>query len=180
MRGRRSKYPSLGIIDFLERWSFGGYPTRDQLFKKVSSEWRINRQLFSQRMYALERGGFIEYTGRGHIILTKTGLERVNFSHLEKLSLNKKLDGSWRLVIFDIPEKQKHARKVLRDKLVEFNFYQLQKSVYVTPYVCEDEISQLVSILGVSSHVNIIKTKSLGDIELRVRKFYKFHKQVDF
>ena len=56
------------------------------------------------------------------------------------------MDGEWRIVIFDIPEKFKKAREALRMKLKELGFLELQKSVFIFPYECEDEINFIVEV----------------------------------
>ncbi|MFH1854992.1 MAG: hypothetical protein ABH810_01105 [bacterium] len=67
-----------------------------------------------------------------------------------------KWDGKWKFVIFDIPEKSRIARDVLRRKLKEIGFVQLQKSVWVSPYECEDEIAFIASVYEVERYVNYI------------------------
>src|SRR3989344_4593151 len=49
-------------------------------------------------------------------------------------------DKLWRLVIFDIPEEERTGRMALAAKLKELGFYPLQKSVFIHPYECKDEI----------------------------------------
>ena len=51
-----------------------------------------------------------------------------------------KWDGKWRIVVFDIPENLRSIRQALREHLCRLQFYQLQKSVFVLPYECGDEI----------------------------------------
>lgn len=77
-------------------------------------------------------------------------------------------DGVWRIVIFDIPNKKKIGREAFRNKLKEWNFYQIQESVWVYPYPCETEINLLGEVLGLSSYVNFIEAKRImNDVEAR-------------
>jgi len=64
-----------------------------------------------------------------------------------------KWDGQWRMVIFDIPEDLRKARDALRSKLKELGFCELQKSVFVFPYECKDEIDFIVEFFGVREYV---------------------------
>ena len=80
-----------------------------------------------------------------------------------------KKDGRWRIAIFDIPQNKDRVRHVLRAKLAEFNFYKLQKSVYVSPYVCEKEMEELTKLLGINSHLHLILAESLGSIETKIK-----------
>lgn len=173
---RKGKYQNLGIMDFLERLAFGGVPkfNRDCLYKEIKKTQPLERPAYSKEIYSLKRHGFIDYLNNQEFILTKKGLRRIDFLRFEKLALlNRKRDNLWRLIIFDIPEQQRAARKLFRNKLLEFECYQLQKSVYITPYVCEKELAKVVKVLGISQYVYIILTKSLGSREGELEKFFR-------
>ena len=53
----------------------------------------------------------------------------------------KKWDGRWRVVLFDIPERRRGARNRLRVFMQEYGFVRLQDSVWIYPYDCEDLIA---------------------------------------
>lgn len=172
MPRRFSKYPSLGILETLERWSFGGVP-RDA-FKQdiIKSKTAPNKKALSQKLYALRKCGLMKYKG-AKAVITEKGYKYINFARLDELKIeNKKKDGFWRLIIFDIPEEKKAARELLRNKLNEFECYQLQKSVYVTCFICEKEIAELVKLLAISKHVCVVKANSLGNKEAMVARYF--------
>ena len=92
--------------------------------------------------------------------LVKNGLLRRNKKFLEltlkgkeklcewkkceyKLPQPEKWDGKWRVLIFDIPEKQKELRDKVRNTLQAIGFKWLQDSVWVYPHDCEDFIALL-------------------------------------
>lgn len=86
----------------------------------------------------LERRGLIRESlveGELCVQLTKLGeeyLKLVSRKQIEKsiLSLNiqnKKWDGLWRVVVFDIPEQNRRVRQALRMGLKTLEFKQLQK-----------------------------------------------------
>jgi len=60
-----------------------------------------------------------------------------------KIRRPQKWDRKWRIVIFDISELKKFYREAFRGKLKELGFYPLQKSVWVHPFECRDEIELL-------------------------------------
>ena len=66
--------------------------------------------------------------------LTDKGKELVFYVKNRFLILNEPWDKKLRIVIFDIPEKQKHWRYYLRKELELMQFKQLQRSVYVGKY----------------------------------------------
>lgn len=110
----------------------------------------------------LERGGFIKRIGNNNYKLTSKGVKRINFSKFFRLSFDKKKkDGFWRIIIFDIPESQKFKRELLRQKLRDFDFQMIQKSVFASPYVCEKEIKELCKILNLRGEVKILVAKNL-------------------
>ena len=51
---------------------------------------------------------------------------------------HKRWDKRWRMVIYDIKEKRRGTRVMLQRTLRAFGFYQLQASVWVYPYECEE------------------------------------------
>ncbi|MDP1689918.1 MAG: CRISPR-associated endonuclease Cas2 [bacterium] len=57
-------------------------------------------------------------------------------------------DGKWRMIIFDIKEKQRKRRDELRLLLGGAGFIKLQQSVWVHPYVCDEFIELLKAHLS--------------------------------
>ena len=108
----------------------------------------FNHRLFNQELKRLEKIGdviFAEENGKVIASLTKKGETRINKYDFDDMKISKpaKWDGKWRMVIFDISEDKKVARELLRKKLKELGFYKLQKSVYIHPYPCREEITVL-------------------------------------
>ena len=52
--------------------------------------------------------------------------------------IHKRWDKRWRMVIYDIKEKRRGTRIALQRTLRAFGFFQLQASVWVYPYECEN------------------------------------------
>jgi DNA-binding transcriptional regulator PaaX len=79
-----------------------------------------------------------------------------------------KKDGVWKLVIFDIPEKQKYVRSVLRAKLKSLHFKKWQNSIWISPFALDEEIEEELKNLGKKFFVRLIKTTDInviGDLE---------------
>ncbi|MHB8842771.1 MAG: hypothetical protein ACYC56_13470 [Candidatus Aquicultor sp.] len=79
-------------------------------------------------------------------------------------------DKLWRVVMYDIPSKHKQERDDFRKKVKELGMYQLQKSVWIYPYDCKEEIQFLCDILSISykKHILYFETKEVpGMNELR-------------
>jgi len=73
-----------------------------------------------------------------------------------------KKDGVWKLVIFDIPEKQKYVRAVLRAKLKTLHFKKWQNSIWITPYALDEEIETELKNLGKKFFVRLIKSSDIN------------------
>jgi hypothetical protein len=95
--------------------------------------------------------------GSDTIYITEKGLERALTYRLDTMKLKpRKWDGKWRAVIFDIPHKNKRFRDLFRRRLQQLRLYQLQKSVFVSPYPCFDEIDFLRELYNVSVDVEYL------------------------
>lgn len=133
-----------------------------------------NKRKIAQAFSYLKRNGLIVLRDDGDKItaeLTENGKRKVKqyeFNDL-KIAKPKNWDQKWRIVIFDIPEKRKKtAREALRNKLKNLNFFQLQESVWVHPYPCENEIQLAAEIFGVTPFINIIiADKILNDVRAK-------------
>lgn len=108
-----------------------------------------------------------EINGKTTMVLSEAGQRRVLEYKLDDIKIQpmEKWDGIWRIIIFDIPEKMKKAREALRSKLKFWDCYPLQKSIFVTPYKCRDEIDFVTEIFRVSPYVRLIEAKIFDGVE---------------
>lgn len=108
--------------------------------------------------------------------LTNKGKKRVKELCFEALKIKRpaRWDKKWRVLIFDIPTKPKiyhQAREALRHKIKELGFFQMQKSVWVYPYECEDEILFIAELFQVQKHIEILTVEKLLHEEKIKKKF---------
>ncbi|OGZ18254.1 MAG: CRISPR-associated endonuclease Cas2 [Candidatus Nealsonbacteria bacterium RBG_13_37_56] len=149
-----------------------------KILKQVSREWKnINKENLRQQIKELYRSKVIKRKenpdGSYTIILTEKGRLKVLTYYFEKIKIEGgKWDGKWRLVIFDIPEKKRRGRDALRDKIREVGFYELQKSVFVFPYECKDEIDFIIEFFDLRKYVRFGILDSI-DNELHLKKIFK-------
>ncbi|MFH1956588.1 MAG: hypothetical protein ABIJ28_03015, partial [Patescibacteria group bacterium] len=97
--------------------------------------------------------------------ITEKGKEKIKKFIFDELSISipKKWDEKWRLIIFDIPEKYKKAREAFRNKLISLDFYQCQKSVWIHPFSCESEIEFIKEILNIKPFVKVFLIEEMDD-----------------
>ena len=130
-------------------------------YEEYQKIWR-NFQNLKKRgdlEFVREKDGYMVYKP------TKKGREKIKKLILSELVLGKpkKWDGKWRLIIFDIPERHRKNRDALRNKLQEMNFYQCQKSVWVHPFPCLEEIEFLKNTLNIKPFVKIFLVEEMTD-----------------
>ncbi len=76
------------------------------------------------------------------------------------------------MVAFDIPEKYKMGRDALRKKLKKIGFCEMQKSVLITPFDCEKEISGLIKYFELGKYVRFGVLEKI-DEEKQFEKIFK-------
>lgn len=112
--------------------------------------------------YHLKKSRALEYVGEknGELIyrLASGGKTKLKSFLLETLEIEapRRWDRKWRVIVFDIPEKYRGARKALYNKMVEIGLYPMQKSVLVHPFPCEHEIEFLKDFFNVKPYVDIL------------------------
>ncbi|MFA6119685.1 MAG: CRISPR-associated endonuclease Cas2 [Parachlamydiales bacterium] len=136
-------------------------------YRKKQKEFE--KKKFYNAFYKLKTKGFIkiEYKGKQiHVSLTKEGKKwagRYQFDDL-KIKKSRRWDKKWRLLIFDIPDKNKMKREALRGKLKELGLFQLQKSVWLCPYEFKKEVDILRSFFGLTAkEMNVILAYEIED-----------------
>lgn len=94
----------------------------------------------------LVKNGYLAETRRGkkqYYLLTVRGERRLEKGILRTYSFDKKWDGKWRVIIFDIKETNRKTRNLLRNELMAQSFIKLQNSVWVFPYECYEYVNLL-------------------------------------
>ncbi len=148
-----------------------------RLLEAYFKQRRFQRNRFLQDLRRLQARELIDFReledGTTRITLKRRGQKVALAYRLEDLEIKKpkRWDGEWRLVMFDIPHSRKRARDLLREKLRELGFYQLQKSVFIFPYPCEDEIDFLGELLDIRRHILILPTSDFEGAE-KLKHYY--------
>jgi DNA-binding transcriptional regulator PaaX len=148
-----------------------------RIFKELSRDWRkINREHLKQEIRNLYRSKLISTKqnedGTFTLKLTERGKLKALTYRFDDMKITKKeWDGQWRIVVFDIPEEQRNARDALRIKLRGLGFHELQKSVFVFPYECKDEIDFIIEFFEVRPYVRYGILRFI-DNELHLRDIF--------
>jgi len=143
-------------------------PGLSQTLKLFNWNNKNYRRKFQMAFWYLKRKKFIKTyykDGKEFVEITENGKRRKLSYDFENLKIKKPKvwDGLFRVVIFDIPEKKKNIRRLLRYKLKDMGFHPIQDSVLVTPYDCREEIDFLRGYLFSDSHVKYLVVKDIDD-----------------
>jgi len=137
------------------------------IFKWLKGK-KYKRKKIYDAFYRLRKEGCVEIQKRNHqiyIALTEKGKRKAGWLQIDALKIKKpkKWDKKWRIVIFDIAQLKKLYREAFRGKLKELGFYPLQKSVWIYPYDCRDEIELLREFFGLNQReLRIILAEDIG------------------
>jgi hypothetical protein len=156
--------------------SFGGRTLGKQfrILEELADAWkdvdrqylyRIVREFTYDRLISMVDNG----DGTTTATLTEKGKKRAITFNFDKMKIRvpEVWDCLWHIVVFDIPEKYKAARLSLRDKLLALGFFQCQKSVYIHPFLCEDEVDFISQFFEVGKYIRYgILTHITNEAEL--------------
>jgi len=149
-----------------------------KILKSIPKEWKeIERKRLLSIVREFYNDRLIDYkenkNGEVKIVLTKEGKKKAIKYQLDEMEIKKtgKWDNKWRMVIFDIPEKKKRAREALRNKLKDLGFKELQKSVFIFPYECEDEIDFITEVFEIRPYVRFARLDTFTNEEQFKLKF---------
>jgi len=141
------------------------------------------RSRYRRAVWSLQERRFVRRVrrnGKPVLIITEEGKRRLRSASMHNLRIPspERWDGKWRIILFDVPEKRKHSRDSLRRYLQNLGFYQLQKSAFVYPYPCADELDVVIQNLNLAPYVTFFTTKELGYQEAKA--LYRFKLERNF
>jgi DNA-binding transcriptional regulator PaaX len=138
-----------------------------QVFSQFKRTKRYTSQQIKSVMDSLHKNKLIEYisdkNGVTKVRITTKGKVRLRSFAIDliKIPKQKQWDGKWRLVMFDLPIRYTKARDSLRFKLKQLGFIQFQKSVWIHPYPCTDEILFISDYYKVHKYVEILEVSRI-------------------
>ena len=158
-------------------------PSAVQLFYKlhkrnVSKKYEYNlkykTKLIFEKLNKLGLARIIIKSGVEHIELTDKGRKLVERIKAGEVGIKKPLrwDEKWRVIIFDIREKRRKTRDQFRLQLKNLDFVQIQRSVWVYPYPCEEVIKLFKSDLMVGKDILYMEVDKIEN-DFWLRKKFK-------
>lgn len=128
--------------------------------------WRLRQTI--KRLYDQKIVEIIEKDNETIVVLTNKGRKKFLKYNLENMMIKKsqRWDGRWRLIIYDIGKNKKHAQELFRKMLVKLKFLPLQKSVYLYPYDCSNEIEFLREYYDIGKEVIVLTVGKLEEEQI--------------
>ena len=141
-----------GLMSFSYQQVYGYVPRK---YKKHNFEMNIRNAL---KVGSIEK---IVKKGQPYLRLTSRGKSKL-VQHFPLFKFQKrKWDRKWRVLFFDIEEKNKRTRDLFRGRLYELGFGKLQQSVYISPFPIEEEMREFIESLGLKEKVYLLVSPKL-------------------
>ena len=126
---------------------------------------KYSRQKFSKLVSYLKKKGYIKVAKlkeKEGFMITRRGMEKVLLTSANTKNRKKRKDGKWLMIIFDIPEKRRALRDLLRSILVNLGFEKFQQSVWITPYDVLEAAEKLLAMHSLEDYVKIFVIEEIG------------------
>ena len=140
------------------------------VIKSVADEWnKINETSLKRAIKSLYESKLIEAreheNGSMTIVLSENGKKKALTYNMDTMTIKKPpiWDGKWRMVMFDIPDKRKKERDVLRSLLKQLGFIKYQESVFILPYECKNAVDYVVEFFNLRPHVRLLEVSKFDD-----------------
>mgnify|MGYP001610766475 CR=1 FL=1 len=140
------------------------------VIKSVADEWnKINETSLKRAIKSLYESKLIEAreheNGSMTVVLSEDGRKKVLTYNMDTMTVKKPAvwDKKWRMVMFDIPNKRKKERDVLRNMLKQLGFIKYQESAFILPYECKNEVDYVVEFFNLRPHVRFLEISKFDD-----------------
>ena len=132
------------------------------IFKKYQKD--RGRREFGKLIYYLKRKDYIKVQnleGKHAILITKKGVSKALKASFKLKGAEKRKDGKWIMLIFDIPQKHRKARDLLRSILDNLGYKLFQQSVWISPYDISEKTEKLLQLYSLDRYVKIFLVEKL-------------------
>jgi len=155
------------------------YYTLGKFIKALLEEDKnLSKKQIKKALYDLEKRqliDIIEKNGQVKIYLQEKGKQKVITRSIKLLldykKKEKKWDGRWFMVFFDVPEIERRKRNFLRRYLKRLGFYQYQQSVYIFPFECKKEVNLIKEIVEGAKYMKYIIASEIEEEE-KIKKYF--------
>ena len=130
--------------------------------------WKAIKYLEEQNRIAIKERGD-EY----YILLTEEGKVKLAEVAIWDLSVAapKRWDKKWRVVMFDFPKEMTTTRNSFRQKLEDIGFKVYQRSVYIYPFECTEEVKSICDFFNAAEYVRYLVAVDIDNADHYIQLF---------
>lgn len=147
LRTRTDEVWTGTLIDLLGPLGFSAQAVRSTLSRMSRQGWLRGRRV--------GRNSFYRVTPKSVRILDE-GAQRL-FAHDPK-----PWDGRWHVLAYSVPERKRHLRDRLRQRLTWLGFGRLNAGTWISPYPAPPELVAWLASTGTQGYVDLFESRHLG------------------
>lgn len=155
-----------GLVSASYKQVYGFVPNQ---YKKRNFANVVSRNLRTGNIEKILKGDEIFFR------LTSEGKSKIQRDFPLVALRDRRWDKVWRIVVFDIPQKQAYLRNNLRKKLKQLGFGMLQESIWVSPHNIVADLREFLIALQIEEMVFVLEAKSIADFDDRELANKIFH-----
>ncbi|MFA5773484.1 MAG: hypothetical protein WC908_02315 [Candidatus Paceibacterota bacterium] len=149
-------------------------PNAMQIIKYVIPEDDIKRhykyRINSSLKKLITNGYLVEKIVNNKKVIVLTNKGKLRYESLKEHK-NQKWDGKWRVVSFDVYEKNRKKRDLLRQELQAYGFQMMHQSMWIYPYPCDEYIALLKSNLSFGKNVQYMLVDYV-DMHIELKRMF--------
>lgn len=157
----KKKKSLTNIILLLLEKSVDGYLEFEDFVYNPLLERPVKKSALALALKRLRENGLVELISDKELVyrLTDSGKDKALWTKM--ILEDQPWDGKWRVVIWDIPEKRRMTRDLLRYKLKQLGFEKLQRSIWVTKKDCTKVLQDFINKVGIKDWVKVFESTEL-------------------
>lgn len=124
-------------------------------------EYPLKKAALAKAIRRLREKGLVDLLSDQELTLRLTDIGRSKALWIKMKFEDEKWDGKWRIVVWDIPEKRRKARDLLRHLLKQLGFKKFQQSVWATKKNCTTLLREYIKKVGIEDWVKVVESDHL-------------------
>lgn len=143
---------------------------------RSNSPRHVEKPTLSSILWRLKKDGLVAHAGTKRNMLWKITTNGRRYLKENRPRIYRQppkvlpaADGVYRLVTFDVPEKERKKRRWLRKELLACGFDALHKSVFLGDRPLPEEFIKQLDLMRLNSYVHVISIEKLGTIPRKTK-----------
>lgn len=143
---------------------------------------RERQRKLQEAVYYMKSRGYLAGDYEHGLQLTDKARKRLAKAELNNLIVPSVpiWDHFWRIVLYDIPETSKSLRNAFHAQLRSIGCFQLQRSVWITPFPCRDIVAALATQYDLDTFVTYFEARNLDNEQAMLQYFRKKYPETKF